>query len=159
MAEWKPSCFDSAEQFDAWLTLEAAAPVQPRAGDPTPNFCQDCNPRRRDAMLSQNRCLYPLTEFALVRESPAGTLPTDREVVGYWGAIPLTADFSPAVAKRLRAAKLGSDPSASRTPQPPPGSSPPTTEHQPWSGCRLPSDVLPSTEPSASEAGERDTEL
>jgi hypothetical protein len=125
-----PPCFDSDEQYEAWMALTVSAPVQPRQVlyVDIPNFCQDCTVCYKAQMILENRCVFKATQFAIVSEAPAGKLPTNREVVGYQGSVPACADFSPAVARKMRAAAAVSGPSASRTPRLQSGSSPPTPE-------------------------------
>lgn len=133
-----PPCFDSDEQYEAWMALTVSAPVQPRQllWVDIPNFCQDCTVCYKAKMMAENRCVFQATKFAIVAEAPAGKLPTDREVVGYGGEPPACADFSPAVARKMRAAASGSGPSASRKSLPQSGSTHPTPEHPAPSASR-----------------------
>ena len=51
-----PRCFDSKEQFKAWVS--AARGSSPRAG-----FCTDCIKDYQEKMVQQGRCQYPEVEF------------------------------------------------------------------------------------------------
>ena len=46
-----PACYNSSDEFKAWMELEDDAHTQPRGF-----FCRDCSPHYRLEMLKKKRC-------------------------------------------------------------------------------------------------------
>ncbi len=55
-----PLCFDNATQWRLWL--EATLSVAPSCvGRDVFNFCRDCTPEYKEAMMDEDRCAYEVT--------------------------------------------------------------------------------------------------
>lgn len=116
-----PNCFESAEQFEAWLVAAKAAPVPRRPGSDEPNYCRDCTQRHKRQMMREGRCEYPETVFSDLAEPRAGGLPEGEERVGH----------DPTVRPEPLVAVRGSSPSSDRNPQEPIVTSVPIVEPSP----------------------------
>lgn len=63
MNEPFPRCFDSKEQYVAWVACARAS--HPKPGH---SYCEDCTPKYQKQMIEERRCKFPGTTFHFTKD-------------------------------------------------------------------------------------------